>query len=83
VTRTFSTTNIVLDTRRSLRSPTVFAEDLSTDTPESVGLSDAERIQLTNRGLDPKHLRYFGSMRDFTEWLHEVGAVVNRCVVLA
>jgi len=82
MTRTFSTTNVVLDARRQLPSPTIFAEDFSTETPPSLALTEAEQARIARAGIDTRHLRYFGSMRDFTEWLHEVGAVVNRCVVL-
>jgi hypothetical protein len=82
MTRTYSTTDIIIDTRRKLPSPTIFAQDLSIETSETLHLTPYELQRINFAGIDPQHLRYFGSMRDLTMWLHEVGAIVNRCVVL-
>lgn len=82
MTRTFATTDIVIDARRKLPSPTIFAEDFAVETAPSIGLTPGELCRLDDAGIDARHLRYFGSMHDFTEWLHEVGAVVGRCIVL-
>lgn len=86
MTRTFSTTNIVLlcwNGPDGVNGMTVYAEDFSADSrsvlnPESVC-----------RHIDAAHIRTFhaqpgdekSSMRLFTEWLQEVGGVVDQCTV--
>jgi len=71
VTHTYSTTNIVMlcDNNKTR----IYAEDYSFDT--AVKLPTFVARQLT-----PEHVRMFTTMREFTEWLQEVGAIVDKCV---
>lgn len=72
VTKTFATTNIVI-----MPDGAVYAEDHSFDSSRDV---------VSNRlgpFLKENHVRFFPHMRGFTEWLQEVGAIVDRCTILS
>lgn len=83
-THTYATCNIVIDAVTG----EIYVEDFSVET------SDAENenpfFGRVARFLNGQHVRTFGGrgkrpfgyMRDFTEWLHEVGAIVDECRIL-
>lgn len=87
MTRTFSTTNIVIHAD----SHVIGAEDFSYDTPEewsgsSFGLRAASFIDVAHMRLFVDDNELNGdplcAMRKFTAWLHEAGAIVDKCHIL-
>ena len=71
VIHSYTTTNIViLCDGGALR---IYAEDFSHDT-------EVDLPGFVTYHLHQEHIRLFESMREFTEWLHEVGAIVDGCV---
>lgn len=75
MTRTFSTTDIVIDTV----SLTIWAADCSTTTPACFTHPFRSRAA---RFIDADHVRVFTNMTDFTVWLQDIGAIVANCWML-
>ncbi len=75
MTHTYPTTNIVLDAA----GLTIWVEDFSYDTPAAVTNPFRDRV---GRFLNRDHVRIFTDWSEFTMWLHEVGAIVDKCWIL-
>ena len=76
MTRTFSTCDIVIQPLAD-GGYAIYAQDFSFETINSNFLLPIPA--LVSQYLDEKYLRIFTSMNKFTEWLFEMGAVVNQC----
>lgn len=76
MTRTYSTTNIVIDAVRGW----VWAEDFAHDT--FAGIQANPFLDRAGTFIDKAHAHAFESMATFTDWLQEMGAVVDQCTIL-
>lgn len=76
-TRTYSTTDIVI-VKRTTAEPTIYAQDFSHHTNGTYITGGLPPV--VGEHIDVKHMRVFSTMRAFTEWLMEVGAIVDKCV---
>lgn len=75
-TRTFAETNIVLD----VAGATIWAEDFSHSTvSRAIGNPFRQRAGVF---IDADHAHIFATWAEFTEWLHDAGAIVRQCWVL-
>ena len=79
MTRTFSTTNIAIVAEgHGSGHMTIYAEDYSHDTKKADIDAAPEGV---HKALEIEHVRIFHSMREFTEWLQEMCAIVDNCRV--
>lgn len=74
-THTVATCDVVIVPRHIDMQPYIYVQDYSYETLVELPLGVKAR-------LDEKHVRFFNTMKDFTEWLVDYPAVVDCCWVI-